>query len=79
LLDVVLPTIDGFEICKHVKANSKDTTVIMLTGRSDQADRVKGSLAGCDAYMVKPVGRNTFQSVVSNYLTPDDSVSIAQA
>lgn len=79
LLDVVLPTLDGFEICKHVKASSSDTIVIMLTGRSDQADRVKGSLAGCDAYMVKPVGRNTFQSVVGNYLSLDDSVSLAQA
>ena len=78
-LDVVLPDQDGFMICRHIKETSKDTTVIMLTGKAKQADKVKGALAGCDAYMVKPVGRMTFQSTVRNYLSLVESASAVQA
>ena len=68
LLDVVLPDKDGFLICKHVKATSKNTTVIMLTGKATQADKIKGSLAGCNDYLIKPVGRITFQNAVKEYI-----------
>lgn len=78
-LDVVLPDKDGFSICRHIKEISKDTAVIMLTGKAKQADKVKGALAGCDAYMVKPVGRMTFQNVVKNYLRLNDTSSFAEA
>ena len=78
-LDVVLPDKDGFTICRHIKEYSKDTTVIMLTGKAKQADKVKGALAGCDAYMVKPVGRMTFQSTVRNYLSLVEPASAVEA
>ena len=78
-LDVVLPDKDGFSICRHIKENVNDTTVIMLTGKAKQADKVKGALAGCDAYMVKPVGRMTFQSTVRNYLSLVESASAVEA
>lgn len=78
-LDVVLPDKDGFTICRHIKETSKDTTVIMLTGKAKQADKVKGALAGCNAYMVKPVGRMTFQSTVRNYLSLVESASAVEA
>ena len=78
-LDVVLPDKDGFMICRHIKETSKETTVIMLTGKAKQADKVKGALAGCDAYMVKPVGRMTFQSTVRNYLSLVESASAVEA
>ncbi len=78
-LDVVLPDKDGFSICRHIKETSKDTTVIMLTGKAKQADKVKGALAGCNAYMVKPVGRMTFQSTVRNYLSLAESASAIEA
>lgn len=76
-LDVVLPDTNGFQICKRIKATSRSTSVIMLTGKSTQADRVKGALAGCDAYLVKPVGRSTFQGTVKNYLEPAPSALVA--
>lgn len=68
LLDVVLPDKDGFQICKKIKTDSKDTIAIMLTGKATQADKIKGSLAGCDDYLIKPVGRMTFQNAVKNYI-----------
>lgn len=68
LLDVVLPDKDGFQICKFIKANNKETIAIMLTGKATQADKIKGSLAGCDDYLIKPVGRATFQNAVKNYI-----------
>lgn len=68
LLDVVLPDKDGFQICKHIKATNKETIAIMLTGKATQTDKIKGSLAGCDDYLIKPVGRITFQNAVKNYI-----------
>lgn len=68
LLDVVLPDKDGFQICKFIKANNKETIAIMLTGKATQADKIKGSLAGCDDYLIKPVGRETFQNAVKNFI-----------
>jgi CheY-like chemotaxis protein len=67
-LDVVLPDWDGFQICKRIKSKSKSTLVVMLTGKATPSDKLKGTLAGCDAYLAKPVGRLTFQSTVKHYL-----------
>ena len=68
LLDVVLPDKDGFQICKFIKANNKETIAIMLTGKATRADKIKGSLAGCNDYLIKPVGRITFQNAVKNFI-----------
>ena len=68
LLDVVLPDKDGFQICKFIKTKNKETIAIMLTGKATQADKIKGSLAGCDDYLIKPVGRATFQNAVKNFI-----------
>ena len=68
-LDVVLPGVDGYEVCKIIKeGNAKNTPVIMLTGNSSPADRIKGKLAGCDTYLIKPVGEAVFQEIVNQYI-----------
>ena len=69
-LDVILPGVDGYEICKSIKQdpNSRDTPVIMLTSNSSPGDRVKGKLAGCDTYLIKPVRDSVFEEVVREYL-----------
>ncbi len=69
-LDVVLPGIDGYQICKRIKKEkaTKKIPVIMLTSKSSPFDRVKGSLAGCDTYLTKPVKQTSFQKVVKKYL-----------
>ncbi len=68
-LDVVLPGMDGYEICKTIrKGKAKDTPVIMLTSNSSPADKIKGRLAGCDTYLIKPVGETVFKEIVLQYL-----------
>jgi two-component system response regulator MprA len=54
LLDVLLPTIDGFEACRLIRASGVDTPILMLTARDAVADRVQGLDAGADDYIVKP-------------------------
>ena len=53
LLDVMLPELDGFEICKKVRAES-DVPIIFITARAAQSDMLKGYGLGCDDYVVKP-------------------------
>src|SRR3954463_15425168 len=53
VLDVGLPDIDGFEVCRNVRKFS-DVPVIFLTSRSDEIDRVVGLEIGGDDYVVKP-------------------------
>jgi len=80
-LDVVLPDMDGFSICKKIKDDkeSKSTKVIMLTGKASHADKVRGTLAGCDSYLVKPVGRTTFQATVKKFLKPIENIQVMEA
>jgi DNA-binding response OmpR family regulator len=54
ILDVMLPEVDGFEVCKRLRAGGWQTPVLMLTARTDVQDRVKGLDSGADDYMVKP-------------------------
>ncbi len=72
-LDVILPDIDGYEVCKFIKKNneSKSTPVIMLTSNSSPADRMKGKMAGCDTYLIKPVRHDIFKEVIFEYLEID--------
>jgi two-component system OmpR family response regulator len=53
ILDVMMPGMDGFEVCRDLKAN-KPLAVIMLTAREEIEDRVKGLNLGADDYMSKP-------------------------
>ena len=56
LLDVMLPEMDGFEVCKALRINKVQTPVIMLTARGGAEDRVEGLDAGADDYLIKPFG-----------------------
>src|SRR6478609_5018278 len=53
LLDVMLPGMDGFEVCKRIRA-AHDVPVVMLTARGDDADRIVGLELGADDYVPKP-------------------------
>src|SRR5690348_13964111 len=54
VLDVMLPEMDGFDVCRQLRGAGRDTPVLMLTARTDVSDRVKGLDCGADDYMVKP-------------------------
>ena len=54
VLDVMLPGIDGFEVCRQLRAKGRWAPVLMLTARDDVRDRVEGLDAGADDYLVKP-------------------------
>lgn len=70
-LDVVLPGIDGYQVCKMIKANKqaiKKTAVVMLTSRSSPFDKLRGSLAGCDEYLTKPLDEDRLLEVIAKFL-----------
>ena len=69
-LDVVMPGKDGFAVCKLIKKNptTKDVPVVMLTGKSSAMDKVKGSLAGCQAYLTKPIDSKEFQTTLEKFI-----------
>ena len=54
ILDIGLPTIDGLDVCRRLRAADDDTPVLMLTARDAINDRVQGLDAGADDYLVKP-------------------------
>jgi DNA-binding response OmpR family regulator len=55
LLDIGLPDSDGFEVARRLRMQFSDIGIVMLTGRSETTDRVRGLSEGADAYLSKPV------------------------
>lgn len=70
LLDVVMPGLNGYELCRAIRAlpSGRHLPVVMLTSRSSPFDRARGALAGCDTYLVKPVSLKDFYTVVDKSL-----------
>jgi two-component system, OmpR family, response regulator MprA len=54
VLDVLMPGVDGFEVCRRIRAEGNSTPVLMLTVRNLVSDRVAGLDAGADDYLTKP-------------------------
>jgi CheY-like chemotaxis protein len=69
-LDVIMPGRDGYDVCRYIRRHpmQKKTPVIMLTGNSSPADRVKGKLAGCDTYLIKPVRQSVLAEVIGEFI-----------
>ena len=60
ILDIMLPSMDGIEICQKLRAHNINTPIIMLTARSEEIDRVLGLEIGADDYMTKPFSIREF-------------------
>ena len=69
LLDLMLPGLDGIEVCSRIRAES-GTPIIMLTAKSDTADVVKGLESGADDYMVKPFNPKELVARIRTRLRP---------
>jgi two-component system, OmpR family, response regulator MprA len=57
LLDVLMPDLDGLEVCRRIRATGDRTPVLMLTARTEVSERVAGLDAGADDYLAKPFAR----------------------
>jgi DNA-binding response OmpR family regulator len=54
VLDVMLPKLDGFEVCRKLRAAGDQTPIIMLTARDEDIDKILGLELGADDYLTKP-------------------------
>ncbi len=54
ILDIMLPDIDGFEVCRRIRATDSKMGIIMLTARTQEMDKVTGLMTGADDYVTKP-------------------------
>ncbi len=54
ILDIMLPDMDGFEVCRNIRAGNKKIGIIMLTARTQEMDKVTGLMTGADDYVTKP-------------------------
>ena len=59
LLDVIMPHLNGFEVCQKIKSNSEAylIPVVLITALSDKQDRIEGIKAGADDFLTRPVDR----------------------
>ena len=67
VLDVMLPEVDGFDVCKELRARSS-VPIIMLTAKTEEVDKVLGLELGADDYITKPFSMREFSSRVKAVL-----------
>ena len=72
-LDVSMPGIDGYSVCKAIKKGNF-AYVVMLTGNSSPFDRIKGSMSGCDGYLTKPPSDEKLVAQIVKCLEGRDAV-----
>ncbi|CAG9609723.1 response regulator transcription factor [Pseudoneobacillus rhizosphaerae] len=77
LLDLMLPNIDGFEICKRLRAE-KDIPIIMVSAKKEDYDKVRGLGLGADDYLVKPFSPNEMIARVKAHLSRYERLSMRQ-
>ena len=75
LLDVMLPKLGGFELCKTLRSEGRAVPIIMLTAREEENDKIFGLEAGADDYITKPFSmRELLARVKANIRRPGGSV-----
>jgi len=74
LLDITMPRMDGYEVCKQIRANpaGKNLPVVMISGKDGFFDKVRGRMAGTSGYVTKPFGPETLMKALETYLIPDE-------
>ena len=69
LLDVVLPDMDGFTLCRAVRSVEQKVPIIFITSKGEMKDFTQGREAGADSYLVKPIARAALRSAVTLFTT----------
>lgn len=72
LMDVMMPDVDGYEGCRQIKSRLRGVNaipVVMLTSKGSPFDRIRGKMAGCDAYLTKPVDPEHLNEVLAQQLS----------
>ena len=75
VLDIMLPEVDGLEICSQLRAKGQLTPILMLTARTSEMDRVVGLELGADDYLTKPFGVRELQARVKAMLRRVDMLT----
>ncbi len=73
VLDVMLPKLDGFEVCRKLRASGDQTPIIMLTARDEDIDKILGLELGADDYLTKPFNPRELISRVKAILRRGDT------
>jgi DNA-binding response OmpR family regulator len=73
LLDVMLPGLDGFEVCRRLRSAPNPPKIILLTARGREAERHKGLDLGADLYVTKPFSTRQLMSDVRSCLSSRDA------
>ena len=68
-LDVMLPGMDGYDVCKMIKKNKDNNLmkVVMLTSKDKTFDKIRGTMAGCDGYLTKPVDELKLRAIIERH------------
>lgn len=69
LLDVTLPDMDGFEVCRALRSVDKQVPIVFVTAKGHLDDYAAGRAAGGDSYLVKPLARASLRSIVGLFTT----------
>jgi two-component system, OmpR family, alkaline phosphatase synthesis response regulator PhoP len=72
VLDVMLPKLDGFEVCRRLRASQNSTAILMLTARDEDIDKILGLELGADDYLTKPFNPRELVARVKAILRRDE-------
>lgn len=79
ILDLMLPEMDGTEVCKHLRSNKIDTPILMLTAKDEEIDKILGLELGADDYLTKPFSPKEviarIKAILRRTAKTEDSVS----
>ncbi len=79
VLDIMLPGLDGFEVCRRLRAQDNDLPIIMLTARDDDIDKIVGLEMGADDYLTKPFNPRELVARVKAILRRSERVGQAKS
>ena len=68
ILDIMMPKVDGYEVCKYIKENNEEVKVVFLTAKNKEQDVQKGLDMGADLYITKPFSNKELVSKVKYLL-----------